>query len=217
MEVYRPNIVTELETFYGDFLTDIGSYSTIKDHLADLSARMWEGIQDGNKAVFKEISNYHWAHLGKSTENLIALNLDENDCKKTIANEYGFRRWTEVQHVNRPYNVAFENTVNAILEGDFSTLKNNISKRKELVNTKSLYGHRATLLHYAATNGVEIWRQKVPMNLPDMVRYLIENGANKKAKMKVYGGEYTAAELVPSSAHPYNAGIMDELQLAFNG
>lgn len=214
MEVYKPGTVTELEAFYGDLLTKIDGYSSIKDHLSDLAVRMWEGVLTKNEAVFKEISNYHWAHLGKSVENLIAAKLTLDDCKKAIANEYGFRRWTEVQHINNRYNVVFENTVNAMLEGDSETVKKNISEKEGLVNIKSLYGHKATLLHYATSNGVELWRQKVPMNLPEIVDYLIQQGANKKAKMKVYGGEYTAAELLPSSAHPYDAGIMNELKKA---
>lgn len=215
MEVYRPEVVKNLQIFYGGLLTDIGGYASIKEHLTDLAARMWEGVQKENDVVFKEISNYHWSHLGKSVENLKTANLNEDDCKKAIANEYGFRRWTEVQHMNNPYNLLFENTINAMLKGDFETVKKNVSEKTGLVNAKSNYGHKATLLHYAASNGVELWRQKVPMNLPEIVRYLIERGANKKAKMKVYGGEYTAAELLPSSSHPRDAGLMSELKTAF--
>ena len=211
VKVYKQEVVQELETFYGELLTEITGYGAIKEHLSALAIRMWEGVQDKNEAIFKEISNYHWSHLGKSTAALAEAQLTEEDCKKAIANEYGFRRWTEVQHVDIPYNIAFERTVNAMLEGDFETLKKIISAKKELVNTKSLYGHNATLMHYAASNGVELWRQKVPVNLPEIVRYLIQQGANKKAKMKVYGGEFTAEELLPSSAHPREAGLVDEL------
>jgi hypothetical protein len=60
---------------------------------------------------------------------------------------------------------------------------------------------------------VEIWRQQVPLNLPETVSYLLEEGANPGAKMKVYGGEYTAAELLLSSLHPRNAGIFEELRM----
>lgn len=211
MKVYKHEIVQDLEAFYGDLLTNLDGYLAMKEHLEALAARMWEGVQAKNEAILSEISNYHWAHLGKSVTLLLEAQLSEDDCKKAIANEYGFRRWTEVQHMDNPYNTAFEYTINAMLEGDFKAVKRAIAKKKELVNTKSSYGHRATLLHYAASNGVELWRQKVPQNLPDIVRYLVDQGANKKAKMNVYGGEYTAAELLPSSAHPREAGLIDQL------
>ena len=216
MEVYKPEVVKELEAFYGNLLTDLDAYSAIKEHLGALASRMWEGVQSKNSAVLIEISNYHWAHLGKSVAVLAEAQLTEADCQKAIANEYGFRRWTEVQHMDNPYNKKFERTINAMLGGDFEAVKKNIAKRNNLVNTKSYYGHQATLLHYAASNGVELWRQKVPRNLPDIVRFLIDQGANKKAKMKVYGGEYTAAELLPSSAHPREAGLIEKLTPLLN-
>jgi len=46
-----------------------------------------------------------------------------------------------------------------------------------------------------------------------MVSYLLEKGVDPGAKMKVYGGEYTAAELLLSSLHPRNAGIFEELRM----
>jgi hypothetical protein len=104
-----------------------------------------------------------------------------------------------------------------MLAGDFKGIKKIITGNNALLNQKSQYGHEATLLHYSASNGVELWRQKVPLNLPEMVEFLVENGANRNARMKVYGGEYTAAELLLSSAHPRQAGILMELRQHFPG
>ncbi len=215
MKIHTPKVVQELEEFYGPLLTDIESFHSIKEHLSGLAARMWEGVQIKNPTILSEISNYHWSHLGKSTAILASVVLTEHDCKQTIANQYGFRRWTEVMHMDNAYNLEFEYTINDMLAGNLEMVKNRISKNKGLVNKKSYYGHRATLLHYAASNGVELWRQKVPLNLPEIVGYLIEQGINKKAKMKVYGGEYTAGELLLSSAHPRDAGLIDALRPLF--
>ncbi|MGB5554127.1 MAG: hypothetical protein WBM83_05655 [Flavobacteriaceae bacterium] len=214
-KIYKTELVQEIGAFYGALLTDYDRFSTIKDHLSALASRMWEGVQAENKAVLSEIANYHWDHLGKSATTLKKAALTEADCQKAIANEYGFRRWTEVQHVTIPYNIPFENLVDAMLTGDLEQVKSTLSENKDLVNIKSNYGHRATLLHYAASNGVELWRQKVPMNLPVILKYLSDQGINKKAKMKVYNGEYTATELLLSSAHPFEAGLIDELRPLF--
>jgi hypothetical protein len=215
IEIYKPKIVQDLEAFYGDLLFKVADYKSIGEHLGRLSARMWEGVRDKNESVLVEISNYHWKHLGKPVSILLAANLTEEDCRQSIANEYGFRRWTEVAHISSPYRGDFEAAVNGMLAGDLDTLKRLISKERALVNYKSPYGHKATLLHYAASNGVELWRQKVPLNLPEIVACLLESGANRDAKMKVYGGEYTAAELLLSSAHPADAGISKELRKQF--
>ncbi|HMB62236.1 MAG TPA: hypothetical protein VKN36_04125 [Eudoraea sp.] len=215
MEIYKPTEVQELEDFYGDLLTKIDHYQRVSDHLEALSARMWEGVQAKIEGVFTEIKNYHWRHLGKSTAALVKLGLARDDCRQAIANEYGFRRWTEVEHMTSPYNTMFETAVNAMLDGELAQVKKLLAKKRDLVKQKSRYGHEATLLHYAVSNGVELWRQKVPENLPVTVAFLMEHGANPNAKMKVYGGEYTPSELLPSSAHPRAAGILPELRKLF--
>ena len=215
MKIYKHKTVEELENFYGDLLTQIKHYNGVRDHLRELASKMYEGVVARNEAVLNEISNYHWKHLGKSPTVLIRAKLSEDDCRQAIANEYGFRRWTEVEHLRSPYNVPFEIAINTMLDGDLPELKKQLSKNPELLNYKSPYGHKATLWHYAASNGVELWRQKVPLNLPAIVSYLKETGVNTNAKMKVYGGEYTAAELLPSSAHPREAGIINELRMQF--
>ena len=216
VQIYKAKIVSDLEAFYGELLINSTEYPSIFEHLNVLAKRMWVGVQQGNTAVLSEISNYHQQHLGKPPAILLNSKLKEDDCRQAIANEFGFRRWTEVAHMRYPYEVNFELALNVMLQGRIKTLERLLVKHPGLVNYKSPYGHKATLLHYAASNGVELWRQQVPMNLPEIVAILIQNGANTRAKMKVYGGEYTAAELLPSSAHPIAAGISDTLRKQFD-
>lgn len=212
MKIYKPSTVADLQQFYGDLLLEMVRFPTIYEHLKALSARMWEGVQANKEAVLLEISNYHWAYLGRPTSDLSRIGLTEEDCRQTIANEYGFRRWTEVAHMSIPYDHKFESLVNAVLEGSLNAVRNYITENPELLNQKSAYGHKASLLHYTVSNGVEFWRQQVPENLPEIARFLVDSGANKNAKMLVYGGEYTASELLLSSAHPQNAGVLEALR-----
>lgn len=215
MEVYIAKHVREICDFYGSLLQDFEAYPTIEAHLGALSSRMWEGVRHGNEAVLKEISNYHRAHLGRDTKAILASDLTEEDCRKAIANEYGFRRWSEVSHQTQPYEIKFEFAVDTLLAGRLNELKKLIGENPWLGNFKSRYGHHATLLHYSVSNGVEMWRQQVPLNLAEIVRFLLESGVNTQARMNVYGGEYTASELLPSSAHPRDAGIFRDLQELF--
>lgn len=212
MDIYTPKIVDQLRVFYGDLLQRQDTYQSIASHLEALAGRMWEGVREGNEIVFQEIANYHSDHLGRSYEVLGGLNLNISDCLHAIANEYGFKHWAEAAQQLMPYEMEFERTVDRLLAGDIGGLKGSLGRNPALIRKHSRYGHGATLLHYTVSNGVEIWRQQVPINLPDLVTYLLENGADPSAKMKVYGGEYTSSELLLSSLHPRNAGIFDELR-----
>jgi hypothetical protein len=213
MELYIPKAVEEIREFYGELLENQASFTTISAHLEALAIRMCEGVRTGTESVFREISNFHQDHLGRSLEVIAGLGLNEEDCRQAIANEYGFGKWSEVKQLLTPYDMNFEQTVNALLTGNPGQVKECIGRKPALLNQCSKYGHKATLLHYAVSNGVEFWRQQVPLNLPEMVSYLLEKGADRGAKMKVYGGEYTAAELLLSSLHPGNAGIFEELRM----
>lgn len=212
MDVYIPKVVERIQEFYGDLLDHGPEYSTIGKHLEAISRRMWEGIQQGNEFIYQEISNYHRKHLGRSYEVLSRLNLNEDDCRQTVANEFGYSKWDEVLSQVLPYDHDFEDTLNAMLKGEKERLIKNIRSKPALVNKPSRYGHGATLLHYAVANGVEIWRQQLPLNLPEIVKFLLEQGADPGSKMRVYGGEYTPPELLLSSLHPRNAGIFEELR-----
>ena len=75
----------------------------------------------------------------------------------------------------------------------------------------ALQPHRATLLHYVGSNGVEIRRQKVPANLVAITELLLETGSDVNATARVYGGEMTTYSLVATSGHPVRAGLAEEL------
>ena len=109
------------------------------------------------------------------------------------------------------YDKPFEVAVDFLLIGQLDNLKKCLDGNPDLIFRKSQFGHQATLLHYVGSNGVEFWRQVVPFNLPKMTKYLIEKGADKNAKMKVYGGGFPVLSLLETSAHPFAAGIAQEM------
>lgn len=176
---------------------------------------MHTGIRSQEPCIFSEINNYHPSYLGKSFSELFQIPLNLNDCQVCIAAEYGFGHWTEVEQHAEPYHHHFEEAVNHLVFGREQELTNLLNEYPNLVHQTSQYGHQATLLHYSGSNGVELWRQQVPMNLPEIVGLLLENGANRHAKMKVYGGEFKTLELLMSSAHPQDAGLVQDLEAAF--
>ena len=193
--------------YYQEVL-DIEKLPIIRIHLAEIAKKLHSGLQNHQYFLLSEINNYHPDYLGQPIEKLKKLKFSLEDCKTTIACEYGFSSWQQVEELgNEKYNMPFEKAVNCIIDGDTADLEYWLSAQPQLLHQTSQYGHQATLLHYTASNGVEIWRQSSPPNLGEITTILLKNGAKKDATMKIYGGRFTALELFTTSAHPYEAGV----------
>jgi len=213
MKVYQAKVVKEINDFYGELLYELQQFSNIVDHLEALANRMYEGVKTGVECIFTEINNYHKDYLGKPTEQLQILNLTLEDCKMAIANEYGFIDWKALVQLGQiAYNIPFEQAVNAILSGDLIQLKILLRQNPNLIDQYSQYGHAATLLNYVASNGIEFWRQKVPLNLVEITEYLLVCGADRDATMNVYGGKFDTLSLISTSAHPKQAGVLKGME-----
>jgi len=214
MKIYKPPVVIELEQFYGELLFPFNTYPKVIDHLAALSKRLYQGIQIKHDPLYVELNNYHKGFIGKSVDELKSMDISVDDCYDVIAQEHSFKNWEELsQHTELEYDFTFELAVNLLLEGNLQGLISILQENPELVNQRSSYGHNATLLHYVGSNGVEFWRQKVPLNLAELTKVILDAGADKNATMKVYNGHFTTIELLTTSAHPYEAGLVKELKL----
>lgn len=208
--IYKFSGVADLQLFYGDLLVDYASHP-LRHHLGLLAERLLEGYQDRNYALIREINNYHPDWLGKGADEIFEAKLQLSDLQLCIAREYGFKTWEAVMEVEQPYDENFESALTALLDGELQTLKEIINANPNLTKLKSSYGHQATLLHYVGSNGVELWRQQVPLNLAEATKILLDAGADKSATMRVYGGEFTTLQLLTTSVHPYEAGVAEEV------
>ncbi|MBT8235382.1 MAG: hypothetical protein KJO04_04245 [Bacteroidia bacterium] len=179
--------------------------------MEQLAQRMYQGILSQEEAVLYEINNYHKDYLGMPIKSLRDLQLGKEVAYMTIAHEFGFSSWESVEKLDAKYDPAFEKALGFLLAGSVKKLKGLLHEYPHLLSESSIYGHEATLLHYTASNGVELWRQQVPNNIVDIAGLLLLAGASKHAFMNVYGGEFTAYALAESSAHPYDAGLAPEL------
>ena len=213
MKVYKPNVVQDLESFYGSLLYSYEQYPNVVDHLSQLALRMWEGVQVGYPAIFSEINNYNKNYLGVPIAQLMNKALTIEDCYETVAHQYGFGSWEQL-NANKQlyYDIEFEQAINYLLSGQKAKLEDQLDRFPHLVSAISKYGHQATILHYTASNGVEFWRQKVPYNLVELTKVLLERGADKNALLNVYGGGCTLINLLETSAHPHKAGITQQMK-----
>lgn len=187
-------------------------YPTVREQLTHFADNLFTAGAGSHPAFLHEIRNYHPTLAGKSDEEILGTSLTMEDFRAAIAREYGFAGWEAVERAgDRPFDADFEAAVDALVRGDFSRLRTLILSRPALLRNRSPYQHRAALIHYAGSNGVELWRQTVPSNLVEMTAWLIDRGADPHLDSNIYGGGTTLAELVASSVHPWRAGIGEAL------
>ena len=130
-----------------------------------------------------------------------------------IARCHGFTSWPKfVKHLRALNTMSspvstFERAVDAIVTGDVVTLSELLRKNPELARTRSTREHRSTLLHYVSANGVEDFRQKMPKNIIEIAKLLLDAGADVNAGSEAYGGRSATLGLVSTSWHPQEAGV----------
>ncbi|MEM9548054.1 MAG: hypothetical protein AAGA77_18885 [Bacteroidota bacterium] len=209
MKIHKAPVVQALISYYHELLMPKRE-QTILDHLSLISKALCAGLAKKVHCLYAQLNNYNPNFIGIPIENLKRREFNLSECKHTIAKEYGFDDWDNVRSLDKTmYNLAFEHCVTAITTGDLITLESILTASPSLIHKQSQYGHKASLIHYTASNGIELWRQQVPNNLVSIIRVLIENGADRQAKMNVYNGQFTAYDLYTSSAHPKDAGISE--------
>jgi hypothetical protein len=148
--------------------------------------------------------------------------LTSRDCALTgaqfvIARAHGFESWPGfAAHLDGLGRAAspvsmFEAAAEAVVAGDVATLQRLLREQPALIRARSTREHRATLLHYAAANGVENYRQQTPRNAAAIAQTLLAAGAEVDAEAEMYGGGCTTLGLVATSIHPERAGVQNAL------
>ncbi len=147
---------------------------------------------------------WNWSH-GDADELSPDGSLSERDARLIVARDHGFASW---QLVNGRCDPSFERAVDAVVMGRLGELHRLLTDQPDLVTRRSAYGHRATLLHYTAANGVEIRRQVGPRNADRIAALLLAEGADVAAELNAYGGSFDALAMLASSGHRADAGVV---------
>lgn len=210
--VYISDAVWQVTELHKELLTDYPGEWSVRFVLEKQAQRLKEAYDESDSAVHIQLSNWHPACVGRSFSQVLDEQLTLDDMRLVVAREHGFNDWRAVLDLGTVLlDEQFESGVDRMLDGDIKSLEGLLKDDPDLTHKASNYAHHATMLHYLAANGVETWRQRVPANATDIARLLIQYGADVKAKASFYGGNYTALELLLTSAHPAAAGIADDL------
>lgn len=207
--IHIPDCVEAVQRLHGRLLSNYEQ--PIRTRLEGQSQRILGGLRDGNTAGLFHLSNWCRRFVGWQHDAIIEAGPSITDAREAMAREYGYEEWAAVEGLgDRTADAAFESAVDRLLAGDLSGLRAALEREPQLVAQRSAYGHEAMLLHYVGSNGVETHRQVVPQNLAAIARLLLEFGADVDAIANIYGGSTTLA-LLTSSAHPKQAGVVDEV------
>ena len=142
---------------------------------------------------------------------LFGLPLTLDDARDAAARAHGFADRHAAALAVAGGDTELEAAIEALLQGDVVGLTAAIDRTPDLVVRRSHYGHGATLLHYLAANGVETYRQRVPLNGAAIASMLLARGADPNAEADMYGGRRRMRGMLISSAHSRLAGVTDEI------
>jgi hypothetical protein len=216
VSVYIDPKVHRVIELYADILARDFHSLPIGTQLGLQAARLTAAHHNRDDSVCFQIGSWHPDLVGQSDERILNHPFSVDDAQVTIAREHGFKNWGGVEAIDRRVSdVAFENAVDTMLSGNLASLGEQVRKTPDLLSTRSQYGHSATLLHYAGTNGVESYRQIVPLNLAEIVDFLIAAGADQHSKANIYGGS-TPRQLFESSKHSYESKVYKDVVGVFS-
>lgn len=196
-------------TFNNHYLAPSAAYETQAEQL-------FQELQAGDEDAAWKFKWMHPRYRGKHVSTVKASDLSLADAQLVVALNYAFAKWEDlVYYANTVPNDGpmrrFEDAVEAVVNGDAITLRTLIAEHPDLIHARSTRSHHATLLHYLGANGVENVRQKTPPNAVDVIRILLDAGAEVNALANLYDARCTTMSMLVSSSHPAEAGLQTEL------
>jgi ankyrin repeat protein len=181
-----------------------GPYVAVRQWIALQAEAMASAIVRGEPAA-REVLRFAGMEVERESDHL-----DLDQVRLAVAKDHWYLDWADaVAHGHDTVDTRFESAADAIHEGDLETLRRLLGEEPALVRMRSPFPHRQTLLHHLAANGIESERQRSsPPNAVEVMRLLIERGADPDATCDSYGGGHRATTmcLLVSSVHPYVAG-----------
>ena len=205
--VYIHDQVAAVRALYTPLERYAGRGQSVRDQLAAQSQRLWEAWNARDPVARIQISNWHPDHIGPASQAALPHAFTLADARLTLAREHGFSDWEQVEvgALAPPYS-PFEDAVDDALDGDLENLEARLAAEPELIERRSAYAHRASLIHYMAANGVETYRQVTPLNGDLVLQALVSHGADVNGVAAIYG-DSRPLQLLLTSAHPREAGL----------
>jgi len=206
MEIYIPDIVKSLWEKLDSAIVVVPEES-LKDHVAKLGRVIRKSYLVEDDRILPVLNNYHPDYISMSWSEIRRKGVSPEEAMDGAAYYYSFKGYDQVPDGNVDHE--FEAVLDILLTGNIELIGEKLEADHSLLSKKSRYGHEATLWHYLGSNGVELHRQIVPLNLPEIIELFMRKGVDRSMTMKVYGGEHRLKEMLATSAHPLEAGLQE--------
>jgi ankyrin repeat protein len=192
------------------------THLTTLDEYERQAVKLLELVQSGDHAALWRFKWVHPQFRGKLPSDVRAATLDLDDARLVVARDRGFESWQDLAEFAERVQCGgpirrFEEAVEAVVGGDYETLRAFLMSHPDLVTARSTRKHHATLLHYVAANGVENERQRTPPNALEIAKLLLDAGAEVDALADMYDERCTTMSMLVSSTHPHEAGLQTAL------
>lgn len=200
--------VAGIRSLFGPLLDEPGWHrQPVRIQLERQAAVLLDAHSAGDRRVGSIFSCWHPELIGAAAAKILAHPVTLDDCLLALAREHGF---ADTEAIAGEHRESFERAVDAVVHGELDDLRALLDAEADLVTARSAFGHRATLLHYVGSNGVETWRQVVPGTIEAITALVLDRGADVHAEAAIYGGS-TTIHLAATSCHPRDAGLMGPL------
>lgn len=215
ISIYRSEQVSQSQALFYDILQSRTDHYLVSELLHPLGIKLLEAYEKRFPIAATLISNHHPNYLGQSIDTILAAPITQADIFLSIAREYGFKSWETVKGSSQVMNHDFERALDLLLGGQLEALQHFLAQHPYLIRTHSHFGHKAGLIHYIGTNGIELHRQQIPENLVEVATFLLTKGADPSMPNCIYGGTSHVASLIETSTHSWDSGLGDSLLALF--
>jgi len=200
--IYIANIVREIREILPKLNSDYSAMTTISDIFDYIKAQLISNFENARSSLHMLYRN-HFPNYYKIKP---PVAMDET-LDLVIARSLGFDDYAHyTKNAEVALNSKFEKAVHNLLIGDIANLVQMIQEDPGLLYANSVLGHRARLIDYISSNGVEIWRQIVPSNADEILDEICKFDFDRYVTNNIYGGN-TVRSLIETSAHPKAAKI----------
>lgn len=216
MKIYAHHHLVSIRNLHSKLLGEQSRNMSLGPFIEAYAHNLKMGFMEQNQAVYTDISNYYKPLMGKNKSEVFLLELSNKVFLDIAASVHGFDTFEQIAFKSEPLDYDFLSVVDLLLRGEVNELVKQLLDDPTLTNRHSQFGHKAQLIHYCASNAVELYRQVVPYNLLDIIQVLLKQGADPKVKIPVYGGHFDFFELFSTSAHPRESGVDLEVYKFFD-
>jgi hypothetical protein len=209
--VFVHDHVASVRALYADLIGVDAWERSGHEQVLLLAERLADGHRERHPGAAVELGNWHPDPGVRTDAAVFDRSLGTADFLATVSRGQGYVDAADVATDEHRPSAPFEATVDAMLSGEIDLVADALDGDPALATATSHWPHRATLLHYATANGVEIHRQVVPSNLPDLVALIVARGADVNATSFAYGGDQRPLGLLLTSGHPHLAGVTERV------